>query len=140
MAQHTNKFLQQMLHNLVFDHFVDIMVGFKIKKNNIGQYRTITKKSLQSSVKFRFSVLIFPIVYFKKMYFKLNKFKGALSSLRQILVTENLKMKKNAFYFILKGFYVLKIFTFLSWVFGHVKSDLIRKKRLISKFMISQPV
>ena len=48
------------------------------------------------------------------MYFKLNKFKGALSSLRQILVTENLKMKKNACYFILKGFYVLKIFTFLS--------------------------
>ena len=58
------------------------------------------------------------------MYFKLNKFKGALSSLRQILVTENLKMMKNAFYFILKAFYVLKIFTVLSWVFGHVKKRL----------------
>ena len=38
------------------------------------------------------------------MYFKLNKFKGALSSLSQILVTKNLKMMKNAFYFILKPF------------------------------------
>ena len=48
------------------------------------------------------------------MYFKLNKVKGALSSLRQIVVTENLKMMKSAFYFILKAFYVLKIFRVLS--------------------------
>ena len=27
----------------------------------------------------------------------------------------------NAFYFILKPFFVLKIFRFLSWVFGHVE-------------------
>ena len=59
MAQHTNKFLQQMLHNLVFDHFVDIMVGFKIKKNNIGQYRTITKKSFQLQSSFIFLFLYF---------------------------------------------------------------------------------
>ena len=30
------------------------------------------------------------------------------------------KMMKNAFYFILKAFFVLKIFKFLSWLFGHV--------------------
>ena len=31
-----------------------------------------------------------------------------------------LKMMKNAFYFILKALFVLKIFKFLSWLFGHV--------------------
>ena len=28
---------------------------------------------------------------------------------------------KNAFYFILKGFFILKIFKFLSWLFGNVE-------------------
>ena len=47
---------------------------------------------------------------------------------------------KNAFYFILKALFVLKIFKLLSWLFGHVKKPgLIRKIRLISKFMTSQP-
>ena len=32
-----------------------------------------------------------------------------------------LKVMKNAFYFILKALFVLKIFTFLSWHFGHVE-------------------
>ena len=31
------------------------------------------------------------------------------------------KLKKNAFYFILKALYILKIFKFLSWLFGHVE-------------------
>ena len=31
------------------------------------------------------------------------------------------KMMKNAFYFILKAIFVLKIFRFLSWIFGHVE-------------------
>ena len=31
------------------------------------------------------------------------------------------KMMKNAFYFILKALFVLKIFKFLSWVFAHVE-------------------
>ena len=31
------------------------------------------------------------------------------------------KMKKNTFYFILKALFVLKIFNFLSWLFGHVE-------------------
>ena len=43
-----------------------------------------------------------------------------------------LKMMKNAFWLILKALFVLKIFRFLSWLFGHVeKSDwLIKKIRL----------
>ena len=41
--------------------------------------------------------------------------KGALTGLRQFLVTESpLKMMKNAFYFTSKALFVLKIFNFLS--------------------------
>ena len=42
-------------------------------------------------------------------------FKGELSGLKQVLATgSSLKMMKNAFYFTLKAFFVLKIFKFLS--------------------------
>ena len=42
-------------------------------------------------------------------------FKGPLSGLRQSLATESpLKVMKNAFYFILKALFVIKIFQFLS--------------------------
>ena len=50
-----------------------------------------------------------------------------------------LKMTKNAFDFILKAIFVLKVFKFLYWLFDHVKNGLIGKIRLISKFMTSQP-
>ena len=36
------------------------------------------------------------------------------------LIESFLKMMKNAFYFILKALLVLKLFTFLSRLFGHV--------------------
>ena len=60
------------------------------------------------------------------LHFKLKKIlKAALSCLRQFLVTEStLKMMKNAFYFISKALFVLKIFKFLSWLFGHVPKRL----------------
>ena len=62
--------------------------------------------------------------------------KGTLLSLRQFLVTERpLEMVKNAFSFISKALFVLKIFKFLSWLFG--QNGFIRKIRLISKFMTS---
>ena len=49
---------------------------------------------------------------------KLN-FKGALLGLRQFFATESrLKMMENVFYYILKALFVIKIFKFLSWVFG----------------------
>ena len=51
-----------------------------------------------------------------------------------------LKMMKNAFYFTSKVLFILKIFRFLSWLFGHVAKRLDRKIRLISNFMMSQPV
>ena len=47
----------------------------------------------------------------------------------------HLKMMKNNFYFILKAFFVLKIFTFLSWLFDDWKNDLIRRVRSISKVL-----
>ena len=51
-----------------------------------------------------------------------------------------LKMVKNAFYFLLKALFVLKIFKSLSWLFGHAEeNDFFRKTSLISKFMTSQP-
>ena len=48
-------------------------------------------------------------------------------------------MTKNAIYLTLKALFVLKIFQFLSRLFGHVQNDFIRKRRSISKFMTSKP-
>ena len=57
--------------------------------------------------------------------------KDALSGLRQYLANERTaKMMKNAFCFTWKALFVLKIFEFLSWLFG---------RREISKFMTSKP-
>ena len=50
--------------------------------------------------------------------------KGPLSGLRQYLTTENLlKMMKNDFDFMLKVLFVLKVFSFLSWLFGYVEKQ-----------------
>ena len=49
-------------------------------------------------------------------------FKGAHSDLRQFLAIESpSKVMKNVFYFTLKARFILKIFKFLSCLFGHVK-------------------
>ena len=62
---------------------------------------------------------------------------AVLSGLRQSLAIESpLKVMENAFYFILKTLFVIKIFKFLSWLFCH---NFIRNIRLISSFMTSQP-
>ena len=66
--------------------------------------------------------------------------KAARSVLRQFLATESpLKKLKNAFYFISKALFVLKIFKFLSRHFGHVSKRFDKKIRLMSNFMASQP-
>ena len=52
-------------------------------------------------------------------------FKDALSGLRQFLAIESsLKVMKNPFYFSSKALFVLKVFKFLSWIFGHVAKQL----------------
>ena len=62
-------------------------------------------------------------------------FQGALSSLRQFLITESpLKMMKNASYFTSKALFVLKIFKFLSWLFGQVAKRLDKKDQINFKF------
>ena len=43
-------------------------------------------------------------------------------------------MIKNAFYFTLKSLFVLKIFNFLSWLFGHVAKRLDKKDKINVKF------
>ena len=45
-----------------------------------------------------------------------------------------LKMMKNAFYFISKALFVLKIFKFLSWLFGHVAKLLDEEDKVNFKF------
>ena len=46
---------------------------------------------------------------------------GSLSGLRQFLAIESpLQIMKNAFYFTLKALFILTIFKFLSWYFGHL--------------------
>ena len=47
--------------------------------------------------------------------------------------------EKTPFYFTLKALFILKIYKFLSWLFGHeYKKGSIIKIRLISEFMTSQ--
>ena len=45
-----------------------------------------------------------------------------------------LKMMKNALYFTLKALLVLKIFKFLSWLFGQVAKRLDKKDKINFKF------
>ena len=47
-------------------------------------------------------------------------------------------MMKNAFYFMLKALYVLKLFKFWFQLFGHVGKRLDKKAKVNSKFMTSQ--
>ena len=57
-------------------------------------------------------------------YLTLRAFKVGLSPSKKVcvicLIESPLKLMKNAFYFILKALFVLKIFKFLSRLFGHV--------------------
>ena len=60
---------------------------------------------------------------------------GAISGLRQFLATESpLKMMKSALYFTLKALFVLKIFKFLSWLFGHLAKRIDKKDWFNLKF------
>ena len=65
----------------------------------------------------------------------LHNIKGALLGLRLFLAIESpLKIMKNAFYFTLKALFVLKIFKFLSWLFGHVAKRLDQKDKVNFEF------
>ena len=79
---------------------------------------------------------------FKAQFKKLLVLKEALSGLIQFLAFESpLKMMKNIFfYFTLKARFVLMIFKFLFWLLVMQKNALMRKLKLILKFMTSQPI
>ena len=67
-------------------------------------------------------------------------FKGSLSGLRQFLANESpLKMMKNAFYLTLKAPSFSKYLSFCLDFLVMYQNGLIRKMRLISKLMTSQP-
>ena len=56
-------------------------------------------------------------------------FKGPL--LRQFLTAENpINIMKNAFYFMLKAYFVLSVFEFLSLFFGHLGKWLDKKAKV----------
>ena len=51
----------------------------------------------------------------------------AHSQVQFLAIEIPLKMVKNAFYFMLKPFFVLEIFTFLDWLFGYVEKGFDKK-------------
>ena len=61
--------------------------------------------------------------------------KDQFSGLRQFLATESaLKMMKKDLCFTSKAIFVLKIFRFLSWLFGHIPEQLDKKDKVNFKF------
>ena len=90
-------------------------------------------------------IFVFPLIFLAdtKLNYVCNLrscFQGVLSGLRQFLASGSpLKMMKNAFYFTLKALFLHKIFKFSVNFWSRRKNGLIRKIRLTSKFMTSQP-
>ena len=63
------------------------------------------------------------VKFHKSLLLIANIVKNAVSGLRQFLANESpWKIMKNAFCFILKALSVLKIFKYMSWLFGHVEN------------------
>ena len=84
-------------------------------------------------VKLKFSISLYLLViYFtlsrrsrSQMFFKIGFLKVGLSPSKKnciiYFIESSLKMIKIAFYFIFKALFVLKLFRFLSWPFGHAE-------------------
>ena len=71
---------------------------------------------------------------------QIKEFKGALPGLRQSLAAESLfKIMKNAVHFSSKDLFAYKIFKTLIDLLVIYKNRLIRRIRLISKSMTSEP-
>ena len=112
-------------------------------ETRLYEIQVIRNRSSRSQVFFKTGVLnCRPETLTQVISCKICKFfKVVLSHLKKKLFVcfneSPFKMMRNAFYFILKALFVLKIFKILSWHIGHVEG-LIRKIRLISKFLTSQ--
>ena len=104
------------------------MLNIKVDVNKRGYRKLIQRRSFLTKSDFLIPKYVLKV--------------GLLPSEKVCFICFNkslLKIIKNAFYFILKAPFVLKIFKFLSRLFDHIKKGLIRKIRLISKLMASQP-
>ena len=64
-------------------------------------------------------------------FYQKSNFKDALKGLRHFFAIENpFKKLKNAFCFTSKAVFVLEIFKFLSWLFGHVAKQFDQKDKV----------
>ena len=78
-----------------------------------------------------YGFLIFILKFFEFFTDILTEVKGLLSGLRYLSIYSPLAMIKNVFYLMFKALFVVKVFTFLSWLFGYIG------KRLDKKTMIN---
>ena len=101
-------------------------MNIQIIVNKFSPTLNTMSHQIELNLRCRFSKSIFS--------FGEHTLKGALLGLRQFLATErSLKMMGDAFYF------TLKVLAFCTNFLVMQKSSLIRKIKLISKFMMSQP-
>ena len=108
------------------------IIKYKTNKASTNVNIKISWMTSNDGLNFRSTYLQWTFVGSIKNVDILYWFKGALSSLRQLLEIESpLKMMKNTFYFTIKALFVIKIFKFLPWLVGHVK------KRLDSKYKVN---
>ena len=106
-----------------------LFINKTLRLNNLK-----TKTAMNAKVSVLF-LCVETIIYF--LWYNLHdcNFKGALSGLRQHLATASpLTMMKNTFYFTSKALFVLKIFKFLYWLFGHVAKRPDHKDQVNVKF------
>ena len=86
---------------------------------------------------FCFWIFVNNFLHISRVHILKNKrsFKDALLGLKQFFAAERpSKMMKNAFYSMSKAFLVLKIFKFMSWLFGHVAKRLYKKDQVNFNF------
>ena len=69
------------------------------------------------------------------MFYRILSLKAYFQVWENFLATESpLKLLRNAFYFTSKALFVLKLFKFLSWLFGHVAQGLDKKDKVNFQF------
>ena len=103
---------------------------FHMKTKILADFQICISVPLKLFIFFRYSLLSF---YIHNATFL--SLKCALLGLRQILEAESpLKVMKNIFYFTSKALFVLKIFKFLPWFFGHLAKRLDKKDKINFKF------
>ena len=102
--------------------------------------RTISKPP---SLRHNNSLSVFSLIFNCNLAYQNNPLKSDShlpKNLRVICLIESpLKVMKNAFCFVLKTLFVLKIFKFLSRPFGRVEKKAWSERCLTLKFMTSQP-